>query len=139
MDIGPIWRLWLLEIIVLSLLGSSLSGAVPQSSGDHMWTLDTFSSSFSGVADPRLLVEEVEVICVCLVSRVLSSTSMGSQARHEENVVRKVTNKSRVTCRWEPAHMSKSRSFFCGICVQAGGGVVLDCSYATDPDSTSGC
>ena len=34
---------------------------------------------------------------------------------------------------------AKAAASLCGICVQASGGVVLDCSNATDPNSTCRC
>ena len=102
--------------------------------------LGTHSDASVDLAERRLLVQEVGEDSVHLVPQHhVQHLHGGRRLRHEEKMVRKVTNKWKVTCRWGPAHPSKSRSFFCGICVQASGGVVLDCSDATYPNSTSRC
>ena len=79
----------------------------------RMLVLGTHSDASVDLAERRLLVQEVEVDSVHLVPQHhVQHLHGGRRLPHEEKMVRKVTNKWKVTCRWGPAHPSKSCSFF---------------------------
>ena len=92
------------------------------------------------LAERRLVVQEVEVDSVHLVPQHhVQHLHGGRRLDMRRKWSERLPTSGRLPVGGGLHTRAKAAASLCGICVQASGGVVLDCSDATDPNSTSRC